>query len=511
MDDVDVENLLKEYTDNKLTIAELKTKYKVSDKIYFKIMKKYNPVKRDSLSEDDIKSFVIDYQDNLLDNEQLELKYNRSAHVLNNIAKSQGIFRDKSKKQYSEEFKNNVIEDYKSLMTLQEIYEKYSITQYMMNNIIDERGVRFDKQQQIRDVTVLELSEETKDQICRDYLNKIPGLEIVEKYDITFTALHKVLDERNVKYGQKERVEEKQVKILELYNSGMSTTKMADVVNIGQRDIAKYLEKYNVELRTTDFYNRRYTVDHDYFEKINTFEKAQILGMLAADGYTEKIKNTVNLGLKEQDKYYVEWVNKCLGSNSPVYISQYKSDLPHGKNAFSHREDHYKMTVCSPKMKKDLEQWGIIHRKTWSNHSLPPLDKEFWGAYILGYFEGDGTVGHYTNPRIMQNKYSTTETLRCDFRFEILFLEKMAYEVQKLLWEEFDIKVQVTKDSGRYSIPLVKIQNSSAQYMIKLYHFMYDNASFVMQRKHDIFLTIMNVLKDKGYDVGVLRDFKAIV
>ena len=507
---IDIENLLKDYDDNKISIENLKQKYGVSDKVFFNLIKKYNPVRRDSLSVENMEKFLVDYQSNTLSSLELQEKYNRSIHILNSIAKKKGVFRKKSKRIFDKEFKDSVIEDYKSLMTLTEIYKKYKLTQYMMNNIIDEYDVRFDKDQQSKDHSFLILTESQKDNICEEYCSKIPILEIIDKHNITKTALEKILDERNIKYGQKERVDEKKAKIIQLYTKGISTTKMADIISMGQGDISKYLKDNDVSLRPTDFYNRRYTVDHDYFEVIDTHDKAYILGLLAADGYVEDKKHTVNIGLQERDKYCLEWVNSCLGSNAPIKLSQKKNNLPHGKNGFNHRQDHYKMTVCSPKMQKDLSKYGIVHRKTWCNQSMPVLDDEFLGAYLLGYCDGDGYVGFYNRNRTIIKKHSVQKVMRTDCRWSIILLDKMAHELQEILQNKFAIKTQINKCCGKYSIPLVNIQSSAAESLIKLYHLMYDNVNFCMKRKHDKFILIMNNLEERGHDIGTLRNFDPV-
>ena len=55
---------------------------------------------------------------------------------------------------------------------------------------------------------------------------------------------------------------------------------------------------------------RRYNLDEEYFDNINSQNKAYILGFLYADGSNNPKKHTVSISLQEEDRYILEWMRK---------------------------------------------------------------------------------------------------------------------------------------------------------------------------------------------------------
>src|SRR5688572_7157509 len=47
---------------------------------------------------------------------------------------------------------------------------------------------------------------------------------------------------------------------------------------------------------------RKYNINHNYFDTINTEEKAYFLGLMYADGYNQQSLNRISLQLQDDDK-----------------------------------------------------------------------------------------------------------------------------------------------------------------------------------------------------------------
>jgi len=130
--------------------------------------------------------------------------------------------------------------------------------------------------------------------------------------------------------------------------------------------------------------NRLYTIDHNFFETINTQEKAYTLGFLAADGYIHKSGKLISIALKHTDQDILERIKLHLGSNAPLFqktcISGISKSLLTGVN------------FCSRKLVSDLNSYGIIPNKchTFEYPLIPySMDRHF----IRGFFDGDGHIG----------------------------------------------------------------------------------------------------------------------
>ena len=68
---------------------------------------------------------------------------------------------------------------------------------------------------------------------------------------------------------------------------------------------------------------RKYDINEDYFNEIDTKEKAYFLGFLYADGYNHKCEirkssSSVNLSLVEQDSYILELLLRQVSSDKPL-------------------------------------------------------------------------------------------------------------------------------------------------------------------------------------------------
>jgi len=65
------------------------------------------------------------------------------------------------------------------------------------------------------------------------------------------------------------------------------------------------LEKHRIQ-KSVSQAQRKYSLNENYFDEIDTSNKAYILGFLYADGYNNRINNTVVLSLFKQDREILE-------------------------------------------------------------------------------------------------------------------------------------------------------------------------------------------------------------
>lgn len=141
---------------------------------------------------------------------------------------------------------------------------------------------------------------------------------------------------------------------------------------------SKYLKAQGVCIE-----NRNNEIIHDYFENINTEEKAYWLGFLFADGNVSKNKNYISLGLNKKDIKHIESFAKCINCNSKIFIDS--------KNIV-------RFSVGSSKMKKDLVNKGCVPCKSLILSEPLNLPEHLTKHFIRGYFDGDGCI-YYVNSK----------------------------------------------------------------------------------------------------------------
>lgn len=132
--------------------------------------------------------------------------------------------------------------------------------------------------------------------------------------------------------------------------------------------------------------NHIYQCNYDYFENIDSNEKAYWLGFLAADGcnYRRETNATILLNIHQKDLDHLIKFQASLNSNIPI-----KNLIQN--DGFSNNTPMSRFAINSMKMSKDLEKLGIVPRK--SLILKPPIiDEKYYLPFILGYFDGDGSI-----------------------------------------------------------------------------------------------------------------------
>lgn len=164
-------------------------------------------------------------------------------------------------------------------------------------------------------------------------------------------------------------------KIGEEYLQGSSSLKLAKKYNCNKKTILNILKELQIKTKSISVANRRYFVNENYFEKIDSKDKAYFLGFLVSDGCN--IGNRVTLALHKND---IEILNILKG-----YIKSEKDIILH--------KDRNMCTlgINSKKISKDLEQYGVVKAKTHKTY-FPDIPEEFYNHFIRGVFDGDGSI-----------------------------------------------------------------------------------------------------------------------
>lgn len=199
----------------------------------------------------------------------------------------------------------------------------------------------------------------------------------------------------------------------------------------------------------------------DYFEKIDSNDKAYWLGWIISDGaitnQPEKHKFQLELTLKAEDENILHLLEKDLGVQNKVYLSNNK---------------YKRFSLGSKKIITDLEKMGITQNKTFSV-KVPVFDKKYNAAFIRGLFDGDGGFTHYKR----------TSGQNCN---ELSFCgnEYIVSWVTKTLTEEIPNlkKNSITKEGA-----IKRIRWTSKKDIILIRDYLYTNHNeHYLQRKYNL-------------------------
>lgn len=194
--------------------------------------------------------------------------------------------------------------------------------------------------------------------------------------------------------------------VQEYLNSNKTMKELASKYNISPTSISGYLKRNKISYKPKT--NRKYTLDENYFEVIDTEEKAYFLGYLMADGclkktYKEKI-TMMSFSQSEENKKTVYLLKQALNTTKPVYKKINNKGFNKSDESFV-----YVLDIVSKKITSDLLKHGMSHKKE-NISRIPQMDRRLIKHFIRGYFDGDGSISVYNNKYGLQAEFSITSS-----------------------------------------------------------------------------------------------------
>lgn len=269
---------------------------------------------------------------------------------------------------------------------------------------------------------------------------------------------------------------EEKSEIIKLYQEGIAANTLKKKFKLQFQDVKTILTEHGITPRTHRESRKSYKYNENYFEIIDTPEKAYWLGFIYADGFiTRKTNGSAVFGLTLAEEEPLIKLNQCLESNKP--IGKYKK-----VNGYNPNSVEYKLAFCSDKMVSDLEKHGCVERKTFKL-KFPNLDEDLIPHFIRGYFDGDGSVFLYIQ-KANSIEYIMLGVTICGIKS---FLD----DLSKHIGFENCIYKDKRKETDCYSIKL-----ASNSRCLRFYHYLYNNANnMYLSRKKNKF---DNFIKDRG-------------
>lgn len=301
-----------------------------------------------------------------------------------------------------------------------------------------------------------------------DYLAKMSLRDLMIKYGKTQGSIIA----RARKLGIKRRfnkVNLTRLEMLALYNDGYSSIDIAKITGLHRTTITEGLKVVGVNFRGLSENSRIYTLNEHYFDEINTHEIAYLIGILYADGCNFEKNYGISIGLQARDKHILESFNKAIGSNRPLWFR--KRDKPH-------HQDCYRLDITSKHMSKTLAKHGMVAAKSLILEFPEHLDPKFYNSFLLGYFDGDGSLSYFEN--------DATGNFALEGNYEFLV------RVQEILIEKFGFRKTAFagKKLGRKTS--VTLTYGGRRQMMKIMGWLYKDSPLRLHRKYEKYLEIVN-------------------
>ena len=260
-------------------------------------------------------------------------------------------------------------------------------------------------------------------------------------------------------------------KISKLYKDGMSQQKIADLYHIGRTTVRRILLKTNTPIRDNSHKGRIYSLNENYFDSIDTPNKAYILGLLYADGCSSKNFNTVRLMLQERDKSILEKILVELESSHPLHFHPL-----HEKN--SNWQNAYSISITNKHISQSLASHGVVPNKSFVLTFPEWLDESLYRDFIRGYFDGDGHIGWGKN-----RSCSLCST------------QEFCEAVQKIC-ESFGIKSGISDTANKETNTKV-LYICGKEKIFSFLKFMYEDAELYIERKYNTYKLVCKEMENK--------------
>lgn len=256
-----------------------------------------------------------------------------------------------------------------------------------------------------------------------------------------------------------ERVKE----ICNLYEQGYSYDRLMIEFNMGYHSVAKVIRTHSIPRK------RKYSIDEDFFNKIDSSIKAYWLGFLFADGCVRKRKD------KNKDKDPKWSILLFLKSDDANHVRSFLTDTKSNYKVsdsfrFINNRKHKSCgaSIYSAKMAADLIDKGCVPNKSLILEQPKRIDDKFISHFIRGYFDGDGCVTKYKSNTRDEYKISILGTY--DFLNWInIVLNKLGLSLRN-----------ITKKSKKGKI--YNLQYNTAD-RTKFYEILYSDADRFLDRK----------------------------
>lgn len=180
---------------------------------------------------------------------------------------------------------------------------------------------------------------------------------------------------------------EQETLIMNLYSQGFRSNQIAEILNINKSTLGGWFYRNHPEIKF-----RPSKGNVNYFDIINSYSKAYILGFIAADGSLIKEsktnRTTLSITVKYEDKDVLDFIKSEIGNKNKIIDINKKS--PFDNTKYIHQARY---SITSKELTSSIIKYGIGYNKSLTiGNIINNIPTKYKDAFIIGYFDGDGSV-----------------------------------------------------------------------------------------------------------------------
>lgn len=247
--------------------------------------------------------------------------------------------------------------------------------------------------------------------------------------------------------------------IIKDFHKGLSNKELSEKYQINHITISSFLRKQKL------FY-RPQIKNPNYFEKIDTPNKAYFLGFIAADGCIVHDENTktLTITIHSKDRIILEKLREEIQAEHAIKNINTKMSFDKSRNV-----NHVRFSISIFDFIKHILDKGIEPRKSLTMPNIIlNIPKEFRDSFIIGYLDGDGCITSRKTIVLPSNSRTIS------FKGSKDFLEGI---VQHLELTKYSLK----QNKGQNIHTLYFCNQPDIRKILRCYQ----NSDFYLQRKYE--------------------------
>ncbi len=263
-----------------------------------------------------------------------------------------------------------------------------------------------------------------------------------------------------------------EMKVCHLYQDH-NMIEIAKILGMHHTSVSNILKRMGVVARP-NMGNKQYSFDNTFFDKMDTQEKAYVLGILMADGNYFKHSNRISIGLQIGDREILEKIKTVLKSNHP--LTKITQNGPRRKTP----GEFLQLGLCDSNFSMKAEALGLVERKSLILDFPSCVPSHLMPHFVRGYFDGDGCA-HIQKTNLIMTFVGTLQMCSgIKSFFETVFKEEVGYLYQP------------RKNKNTFTLFL----NGNCK-TIKAFDAIYTDASIFMDRKFKVFTEFLHQYQPK--------------
>lgn len=348
-----------------------------------------------------------------------------------------------------EENSQEIIRKFYDGVTMTELGKEYGCSNGLIGFFLKTKNV-------VMKENIAKKNAEKKADVLKLYTEDKSPNDIATQLEMDVNTVRKFLRKAGYKLTTAVPLEDKRDEIIADYNNGLGCFKLSKKYGCSEAGILKLLDRYDVVKRGPE---RTYSFNEKFFDKIDTQEKAYILGLIAADGSVSDY--TMSLSLMDKD--IIEKTAVALSANSIIEEPPIKG---------RQKQQQYKIRLNSKYFVDSLEKVGILHGKTinlkFPSEDIVPID--LIRHWIRGFHDGDGSLIAPTNKG---NRYI----------FKFIGTSHVIRGLEQTITECLNFPVSVFPTTNT-KIELLQLACGTRSYVKKFLDWIYEGSTIHMDRKY---------------------------